>query len=183
MQNGFARLVYTCCCCLSGLDVHRPVVYEHSKKLLGNLIILLACKGDTEAACEARLIQRQTFAQSPSLLSLCGDGPVKEKELQRCGSLGSIADSGATKNSLSVRVCDLIQLIAVREAHRNHWPFVYHSTSRNNPDAEVAELSALVEQILLVFQHCLSEPLKEKWAKTALQVGGLRHVLYVYLNM
>ena len=176
MLNEFARLVYTCC--LSGLDVHRPVVYEHSKKLLGNLIILLACKGDTEAACEARLIQCQTFAQSPSLLSLCGDGLVKEKELQRCGSLGSVADSGATKNSLSVRVCDLIQLIAVREAHRNHWPFVYHSTSRNNPDAEVAELSALVEQILLVFQHCLSEPLKEKWAKTALQVGGLSHVLY-----
>ena len=41
----------------SGLDFHRPVVYEHSKRLLGNLIVLLACREDYAAACEARLTQ------------------------------------------------------------------------------------------------------------------------------
>ena len=37
-----------------GLDLHRPLVFEHSKKLLGNLLVVLACKNDKVAALQAR---------------------------------------------------------------------------------------------------------------------------------
>lgn len=39
---------------LLGLDLLRPLVYEHSKALLGNLVIVLACKDDMFAALQAR---------------------------------------------------------------------------------------------------------------------------------
>lgn len=39
---------------LLGLDLFRPLVYEHSKALLGNLVIVLACKDDKMAALQAR---------------------------------------------------------------------------------------------------------------------------------
>lgn len=37
-----------------GLDWFRPLVYEHSKKLLGSLIVVLACRNDKSAALQAR---------------------------------------------------------------------------------------------------------------------------------
>ena len=39
-----------------GLDWFRPLVYEHSKKLLGSLIVVLACRNDKTAALEARCV-------------------------------------------------------------------------------------------------------------------------------
>ena len=39
---------------LLGLDLMRPLVYEHSKALLGNLVIVVACKEDMHASLEAR---------------------------------------------------------------------------------------------------------------------------------
>lgn len=39
---------------LLGLDLLRPLVYEHSKALLGNLVIVLACKNDMFAALRTR---------------------------------------------------------------------------------------------------------------------------------
>ena len=39
---------------LLGLDLFRPLVFEHSKALLGNLVIVLACKDDKMAALQAR---------------------------------------------------------------------------------------------------------------------------------
>lgn len=39
---------------LLGLDWFRPLVYEHSKKLLGSLIVVLACRDNKSAALEAR---------------------------------------------------------------------------------------------------------------------------------
>ncbi len=37
-----------------GLDCFRPLVYEHSKKLLGSLIVVLAYRNDKKAALQAR---------------------------------------------------------------------------------------------------------------------------------
>ncbi len=37
-----------------GLDLYRPLVFEHSKKLLGNLLVVLACQNDKMAALQAR---------------------------------------------------------------------------------------------------------------------------------
>ena len=37
-----------------GLDWFRPLVYEHSKRLLGSLIVVLACRDDKTAALQAR---------------------------------------------------------------------------------------------------------------------------------
>lgn len=37
-----------------GLDWFRPLVYEHSKKLLGSLIMVLACRNNKTAALQAR---------------------------------------------------------------------------------------------------------------------------------
>lgn len=39
---------------LLGLDLHRPLVCEHSKRLLGNLVVVLACRDDKMAALQAR---------------------------------------------------------------------------------------------------------------------------------
>ena len=39
---------------LLGLDLQRPLVYEHSKALLGNLVIVVACKDNMLAALQAR---------------------------------------------------------------------------------------------------------------------------------
>ena len=90
-----------------GLDVHRPVVYEHSKKLLGNLTILLACRDEYAAACEARLAQYDMFLHSSSLLSL---GMGEESELQKFGK----RDDPTGQNNLIQRVHALIRLVSVR---------------------------------------------------------------------
>ena len=39
---------------LLGLDLMRPLVCEHSRAMLGNLVIVLACKDDMLAAVQAR---------------------------------------------------------------------------------------------------------------------------------
>lgn len=39
---------------LLGLDPMRPLVYEHSIAMLGNLVIVLACKDNMSAALQAR---------------------------------------------------------------------------------------------------------------------------------
>ena len=92
------------------MDVHRPVVYEHSKKLLGNLTILLACRDEYAAACEARLAQYDMFLHSSSMLSL---GMGEESELQKFGSIGK-RDDPTGQNNLIQRVHTLIRLVSVR---------------------------------------------------------------------
>ena len=62
------------------------MVYEHSKRLLGNLIVLLACREDYAAACEARLTQYDMHLNSSSLRSLSGQ---EDTELERYGSVSS----------------------------------------------------------------------------------------------
>ena len=39
---------------LLGLDLMRILIFEHSKRLLGNLVVMLACKDDQVAALQAR---------------------------------------------------------------------------------------------------------------------------------
>ncbi len=96
----------------TGLDFHRPVVYEHSKKLLGNLVVLLACREDYTAACEARLTQYDMFMHSSSVISLSGQ---EDSELERYGSVCSIAKrQGIVQTSLAQRVHDLIQFVSIR---------------------------------------------------------------------
>lgn len=60
-------------------------------------------------------------------------------------------------------------LLSCREAHKPPWPFVDHSCNRLSPFAEVVELTQLVECIVDVFEECVHTPLKEKWARMALQ--------------
>lgn len=59
-------------------------------------------------------------------------------------------------------------IVFSRDAHRPPWPYVDHSTNHQNP-CEVAVLKQLVGLIIGVFQDCVSMPIKEKWAKIALQ--------------
>lgn len=96
-----------------GLDIHRPVIYQHSKKLLCNLTVVLACRDDYRAACEARLTQHEMLLHSPSLLSLTsyeGGG-----DLQRCGSLNSLeGKDGIGQTSLAKNARELIKYISVR---------------------------------------------------------------------
>ena len=40
---------------LLGLDLMRPLVYEHSKALLANLVVVVACRNNMLAALQARL--------------------------------------------------------------------------------------------------------------------------------
>ncbi|CAI8040481.1 Protein furry homolog [Geodia barretti] len=54
---------------LLGLDLLRPLVYEHSKALLGNLVIVVACKDNMLAALQARLVQ-QEMSPAPLLALL-----------------------------------------------------------------------------------------------------------------
>ena len=39
---------------LLGLDLIRTLIFDHSKRLLGNLVVVLACKDDKYAALQAR---------------------------------------------------------------------------------------------------------------------------------
>ena len=39
---------------LLGLDLLRPLVYQHSRLLLGNLLVVVACKNSTPDALHAR---------------------------------------------------------------------------------------------------------------------------------
>lgn len=96
---------------LLGLDIHKPVIYEHSKKLLGNMVVLLACRDDSVAACEARLAQHDISVSSPSLLSLSGDAAEGHCN-GRLGILGSRNGS-----SLALKAKQLISFIAVRYDH------------------------------------------------------------------
>ena len=41
---------------LLGLDLIRTLIFEHSKRLLGNLVVVLACKDDKVAALQARCV-------------------------------------------------------------------------------------------------------------------------------
>lgn len=101
---------------LIGLDLHRPVVFEHSKRLLGNLIVLLACREDYTAACEARLTQYDMFMQSSSNVSLSGQEDATE--LERYGSVCSMVKrEGTVQTSLSQRVRDLIKFVSLRYGH------------------------------------------------------------------
>ena len=101
-----------------GLDLHRPVIYQHSKKLLCSLTVLLACRDDYRAACEARLTQHEAFLHSPSLLSLTsneGGGG----DLQRCGSINSLNEGreGTSETSLARKARSLIKYISERYVH------------------------------------------------------------------
>ena len=101
---------------LIGLDLHRPVVFEHSKRLLGNLIVLLACREDYTAACEARLTQYDMFVQSSSNVSLSGQEDATE--LERYGSVCSVVKrEGTLQTNLSQRVRDLIKFVSLRYVH------------------------------------------------------------------
>lgn len=107
----------------SGLDLHRPIVYQHSKKLLCSLTVLLACRDDYKAACEARLTQHETFLHSPSLLSLTS---TEGGELQRCGSLNSLEtgrEGVAGQTSLARKARSLIKYISERYVYCK----VYHN--------------------------------------------------------
>ena len=59
--------------------------------------------------------------------------------------------------------------IPPRNSHRPPWPFADLS-NRLNPSGEVPDLASLVGRIVSVFNHVSTKPLKEGWAKIALQV-------------
>ena len=101
---------------LKGLDLHRPIVYQHSKKLLCSLTVLLACRDDYRAACEARLTQHEAFLHSPSLLSLTSNEGGGGGDLQRVGSLNSLNEGkeGISETSLARKARTLIKYISER---------------------------------------------------------------------
>ena len=101
---------------LKGLDLHRPIVYQHSKKLLCSLTVLLACRDDYRAACEARLTQHEAFLHSPSLLSLTSNEGGGGGDLQRVGSLNSLNEGkeGTSETSLARKARTLIKYISER---------------------------------------------------------------------
>lgn len=97
--------------CTAGLDVHKTVIYEHSKKLLGNLVVVLACRDDAVAACEARLIQHDISLHSPSLFSLSGEGA----DSQYYGVLGTaVSPDFSCPSALAHKSKQLIKFIATR---------------------------------------------------------------------
>ena len=89
------------------------MVYDHSKRLLGNLIALLACREDYAAACEARLTQYDMYLNSSSLGSLSGQ---EDTELERYGSVSSPCNGsrGVAHTSLAQIVHDLIRFVSLR---------------------------------------------------------------------
>lgn len=87
--------------------MHKPLIYEHSRKLLGNLVVLLACRDDATAACEARLTQHKISLSSPSLLSLSND-----VDAHSCSSLGVMGSRDTVL--LAQKAKQLISFIAVR---------------------------------------------------------------------
>ena len=98
----------------SGLDVSRPVVFEHSKKLLINLVVVLACREDKAAASRARMYQRELSLRSPSASSLLiEDIPgARESIMVSCESLESIIDENSDESQLTNEARDLIEFVS-----------------------------------------------------------------------
>ena len=95
---------------------------------------------------------------------------------------------GPAFSSLSCTVLTSYHFLPTcRDPHRPPWPFADLS-NKLSPSSEVPELSTLVGRVLSVFQHVPSEPLKENWAKIALQVGTVymlqacTHVRTMYVH-
>lgn len=151
--------------------------------------MLLACREDYTAACEARLTQYDMFMHSSSFASLSGQ---EDTELERYGSVCSIGKrDGSVQTSLAQRVHGLIKFVSLRysqfdnvfltiasdyitfnrEGRRVWWPFQDHSSRTADPFAKLSDLGTLVEQILSVFQNCSAESLLEKWTRVALSVS------------
>ena len=72
-------------------------------------------------------------------------------------------------NTLNYFSLPLTPSFPPRNSHRPPWPFADLS-NRLNPSGEVPDLASLVGRIVSVFNHMSTKPLKEGWAKIALQV-------------
>ena len=113
--------IYSTCPHLStppspGFDTQRPVVFEHSKKLLTNLVVVLACRDDKVAAAQARMMQRELSLRSPSASSLFhideGPCPARESVVMSTESLNSIADEVPEESRLTAEARDLIEFVS-----------------------------------------------------------------------
>lgn len=100
----------------AGFDTQRPVVFEHSKKLLTNLVVVLACREDKVAASQARMVQRELSLRSPSASSLLHidecPGPGRESIVMSTESLESIINDDREENGLSAEARDLIKFVS-----------------------------------------------------------------------
>ena len=91
-------------------------MFEHSKKLLTNLVVVLACHDDKVAAAQARMVQREISLRSPSASSLLhldeGPGPGRESVMMSSESLNSIIDEVPEENGLTAEARDLIEFVS-----------------------------------------------------------------------
>lgn len=130
---------------LLGLDLYRPLVYEHSKKLLGSLIVVLACRNDKIAALQARcvlirimitfyllmrfpsrFVQQEVCLRSPSFYSLSGDNDhahIFSTKLHSFSDDSLHPSSELFQSSLSSEAKELVHFVSTRESHRAPWPF------------------------------------------------------------
>ncbi|XP_065885600.1 protein furry homolog isoform X2 [Dysidea avara] len=156
-----------------GLDLHRPLVFEHSKKLLINLVIFLACREDKVAATSAKVTHRELSLRSPSTTSLFGGEDTSSvKPISHADSLDSLIDASLEERSLSSVARDLIHYISEKSAvSSSHWPFEEMLTRGDMGlrSAQVSNLEGLVERILGVFRGVLATQLQKKWSEVALR--------------
>ena len=91
-------------------------MFEHSKKLLTNLVVVLACHDDKVAAAQARMVQRELSLRSPSASSLLhideGTCPGRESIMMSSESLNSIIDEVPEENGLTAEARDLIEFVS-----------------------------------------------------------------------
>ena len=91
-------------------------MFEHSKKLLTNLVVVLACHDDKVAAAQARMVQRELSLRSPSTSSLLhideGTCPGRESIMMSSESLDSIIDEVPEENGLTAEARDLIEFVS-----------------------------------------------------------------------
>jgi hypothetical protein len=155
-----------------GFDVSRPVVFEHSKKLLINMVIVLACREDKVAASRARMVQRELSLRSPSASSLLHfdetAAPTRESRMASSESLDSILDDGPEESRLTTEARDLIEFISKFSDHYvSHWPYSVVS-SKSYSSGDVADLEELVDRIIRVFGCSESNSLTVDWSQEAL---------------
>eukprot|EP00117_Sycon_ciliatum_P032387 scpid1600/ scgid25124/ Protein furry homolog-like; ALL1-fused gene from chromosome 4p12 protein len=168
-----------------GLDHVKPLVYEHCKRLLTNLVMVLT---SDDNQCSAGHYMVSSGLRSPSedsLSSLAGLQSILSIDTQlglrsddedSAGSGGShnstVRTHGRPTSSASTnahtKAKSLVEYIALRERRRPLWSYE-EITSRVVSIKSAEHLKALLSRVMTVLSELPGPALSERWAKESLR--------------
>ena len=98
-----------------GLDLNKPIVFEHSKRLLGNLLFVLICHNNAQAASQVRMMQQSLSCHSPLPLGYVeGEAGHMMEKAESQESLLSDSVRCAQEQVLSTEAKELVEFASSR---------------------------------------------------------------------